>query len=277
MQRPLPAELPAVLSSAGLGLLLWLGVSVALLPPGSAMAVLRAPQMWALLLGLALVAAAGAFVYARDTTPRRPGRFLLTPTRWHGRRNVLVGAVLVLAVGTGALLTPGLDGATRALGLGFVGMLLALTSLGSLAVGAMIEVSPDGAAASAPLLVPARLLAALLTGLALMFALQSGLLGGGQGGSRMLLILLVLGLLAAALQALAARAASGTAASRTAGDMLLAPLLFAGVPALALGLAAAGVGSPTLWLWIVAVASLGGTLAARRVAPSFVATDVQVG
>lgn len=275
MQRPLPYALPAVLSAAGFGLLLWLGVSVALLPPGSAMAVLRAPQMWALILAVALIVGGGALVYARATPPRDPRRFLLAPTRWHGRRNVLVGVALLLAFGTAVLLTPGLDGATRALGLGFVGMLLALTSLGSLAAGALVEVSSDSALAPPPLAVPARMLSAMLTGLALMFALQSGMLGVGPGGSRMLVILLVLGLLAATLHALDVRAAPGVRVRPSWRAMLLPALLFAGVPALALGLAATGVGAATLWLWIVAGASMGGAFAARNAHAAV--SDVQVG
>jgi hypothetical protein len=57
--------------------------------------------------------------------------------------------------------------------------------------------------------------------------------------------------------------------------MLLPALLFAGVPALALGLAATGVGAATLWLWIVAGASMGGAFAARSTHPAV--ADVQVG
>ena len=279
MQRPLPAALPAVLSAAGFGLLVWLGVSVALLPPGSGMAVLRAPQMWTLILAIALLAAAAVCALAGSTPPVTPRTLLRTPTRWHGWRNVLTGATLALAASTALLLTPDTGGATRALGLGFVGMLLALTSLGALAACAMVELSPDRVAARAPLAVPARLLPALLTGLALMFALQSGLLGVGQGGSRMLVILLVLGLLSATLHAVDSRPASRVRAARhPRGQVLLPALLFAGIPALSLGLAASGAGGPTFWLWVVAAASLGGALIARSAPPALaVATDVQAG
>lgn len=263
MQRPPPGAMSAVLSAAGFGLLLWLGVSVALLPPGSGMAALRAPQMWALILALALLAAAAASALARTGGARALAALSRAPTVWHRRRNILTAIAVVLALATGVLLTPELGGAGRALALGFVGMSLTVASLGAVAADAVADALPSPPAALPPLAVPARLLSALLTGLALMFALLSGMLAVGQGGLRMLTILLVLGALAATVQWLDRRQArgDGRAGLEPSGRRgLLALLLLAGCPALALGLAAMGVGGATAWLWLVAVAVLAGTL-----------------
>src|SRR5690606_4921438 len=154
MQRPPPGAMSAVLSAAGFGLLLWLGVSVALLPPGSGMAALRAPQMWALILALALLAAAAALALARTGGPRTPGALFRAPTAWHRCRNILAAIAVVLALATGVLLTPELGGAWRALALGFTGMPLAAASLGAVAADAVADVLPPPPAVLPPLAVP---------------------------------------------------------------------------------------------------------------------------
>ena len=262
MQRPPTGAISTVLSAAGFGLLLWLGVSVALAPPGAGMAALRAPQMWALILALALLATAAALALAGRNGPRTPARLFRAPTGWHRRRNLLVLITVVLAMATGILLTPGVGRSVQGLGLGFAGMSLAAASLGAIAAGAVADALPPPPSTLPPLAVPARLLAGLVTGLALMFALLSGLLAVGQGGSRMLTILTLLGVLAAVTLWLDGRHAVGKGRiAATAGEALLSVLLLAGVPAIALGLAAAGFGHATIWLWIVALATLAGALA----------------
>ncbi len=262
MRRPPTGAISAVLSAAGFGLLLWLGVSVALAPPGAGMAALRAPQMWALILAMALLATAAALALASRGGPRTPAELFRAPTVWHRRRNILVLIAVVLATTTGVLLSPGVGGAGQALGLGFAGMSLAAASLGAVAAGAVADALPPPPSPLPPLAVPARLLAGLVTGLALMFALLSGLLAVGQGGSRMLTILLLLGMLAAVTLWLDRRRADGQGRiAATAGQALLSVLLLAGVPAIALGMAATGLGHATIWLWIVALATLAGALA----------------
>lgn len=254
MRRPPPGAMPAVLSATGFGLLLWLGVSVALLPHGTGMAALRAPQMWALIMGLALLAAAAACAVAA-----RGARGLLhADTPWQRRRNLLVAIAVLLAVATGVLLIPGVGGSARGLALGFAGMSLAAASLGAVAAAAVAEVSPAPRAELPPLAVPSRLLSAMLTGLALMFALLSGLLSASGGGPRMLTILLLLGVLASLVLWLDARQA-GASRDRSR-PAWLPPLLLAGAPALSLALATAGLGGATAWLWLVAICALAGAL-----------------
>lgn len=270
MQRPLPDAVSAVLSGTGLGLLLWLGISVALVPPGTGMAALRAPQMWALILALVLLSAAAAIAVSASQPPRGVRGLLRAPTRWHARRNALALSAVVLALITGALLSWAPSGASRALALGLSGMLLSVTSLGAVAASAMV--SPSAAASTVPphpLAVPVHLLSAMLTGLALMFALLSGLLAVGQAGARMLVILLILGVLVAGTATLHGRGAAGArigrplAARRSWARGLAVPALVVAVPALAWAMAAAGIGGPTLWLWGVALASFAGAVLDR--------------
>lgn len=267
--RPAPGALPAVLSAAGFGLLLWLGVSVAVLPHGTGMVALRAPQMWALLLALGLLCAAAGSALA-GARPRAARELLRAATPWQRRRNLLVAIAVVLALATGVLLTPGQGGAGRVLALSFAGMSLAGAAFGAVTADAVADAMQGAPATLPPLAVPARLLAALLTGLALMFALLSGLLAVGGGGFRMLTILLVLGVLAAATQWLDGRHArrDGRAAAGPAGRPAWWPwLLLAGVPGLALATASLGVGGITGWLWVVAIASFAGSLAAWPARP----------
>lgn len=270
MQRPLTDAVSAVLSGTGLGLLLWLGISVALLPPGAGMAALRAPQMWSLILALVLLSVAGAIAVSASRPPRGVRGLLRAPTRWHARRNALALSAVVLALSTGTLLSWAPSGASRALALGLAGMLLSVTSLGAVAANAMVR--PTAAASRTPphpLVVPVELLSAMLTGLALMFALLSGLLAVGQGGGRMLVILLVLGVLVAGTSALhwrgATSAGSGrpSAGARSRRHGLAASAMVVAVPALAWAMAGAGMGGPTLWLWVVALASFAGAVLER--------------
>lgn len=276
MPGPLPGALSAALSATGFGVLLWLGISVALAPSGAHMAALFAPQIWALIIALVLLAASAVTAMASAPPPRDVRALLRATTPWQARRNALAAAAVVLACLTGALLAWMAPGSSRALTLGLVGMLLTATALGAVAAGTMTPASAEGPAGTAhPLALPIHLLASMLTGLALMFALLSGLLTGGQEGGRMLGILLALAVLLLAAAALHRHDATRRA-RRTAGpgarvadwrSFLLAAALVAGVPALALALGAAGMGGATRWLWLVAVAAMAGIVVERRTQP----------
>ncbi|WP_202839289.1 hypothetical protein [Luteimonas saliphila] len=269
MQRPLPDAVSAVLSGTGFGLLLWLGISVALVPPGAGMAALRAPQMWSLILALALLCVAAAIAVSASAAPRSVRSLLHAPTRWHLRRNALASSAAALALAVGGLLSWAPSGAPRALALGLVGMLLSLTSLGVVVANAVARPSAASSAVPHPLIVPVQVLTALSTGLALMFALLAGLLAVGPGGGRMLIILLVLGVLAAATSALYWRDARAGGNGRPAArdfraSSLATPALLAAVPALAWAMSAAEVGGSTLWLWVISVASFTAAVVDRH-------------
>jgi len=266
MRHPWLAALSAALSEAGFGLLLWLGLSVALVSHSMQMPVLRALQLCAVVLALALlaIAAAGAaFAPAHDRGPRA---WLRTPTRWHARRNVLAAVAVVLACAVGALLAWVAPGATRASLLGVGGVVLALVALGTVACGALAQ---DGATQglSRQFALPVRLLSAMQGGLALTFALMAGLFAVDREGTGMFAILAVLGVLLALAGVLDWR--DGDHAARNGGHppaarlRLAAGLLLAGVPLLALGVASTLGGVPA-WLWAVALASLAGILLERR-------------
>ncbi|TWT22637.1 hypothetical protein FQY83_06375 [Luteimonas marina] len=277
MLRPWPDAIAQVLSAAGFGLLLWLGISVALITHGANMAALRAPQLWALILALALLAIAAAVAFSGTRPAGGVRTRLRAATPWQARRNALAAAAVVLACAVGGLVTWVAPGATRALLLGLAGMLLSATSLGAVAANAMAQAAaPGGGDRQHPLVVPIQLLSTMQTGLALMFALMASLLAIGRDGGRMLGIVLVLCLLVVAATALYWRdagrdrdkAAGPPAPAQARADRRrhrrIAAALVAGVPALALALAAAGIGGVTPWLWTIAVATVLGTALERH-------------
>lgn len=161
IRKPSWAALAATLASAGLGLLLWLGISIALLQgSGTELAPLRSMQHTGLLLACVLALAA---VYSlRSARPNANG------ARW--RRFALVTLILALAsaVALMALLT------RRPPDAGWISVAAALASLG--AIGAVLALGMSTAATGRPewrqqLVAPGHLAYALLAGLALLFAL----------------------------------------------------------------------------------------------------------
>ena len=266
MRHPWLAALSAALSEAGFGLLLWLGLSVALVSHSVQMPALRAMQLCAVLLALVLlgVAAAAAFAAARALAPRASPR---AATPWQARRNVLALVAVALAGLVGVLLAWVPPGATRAALLGTGGLVLAMAALGTIASGGLAQARAT-AGRSRQFALPIRLLSAMQGGLALTFALMAGLFGVGREGSGMFAILAVLG----ALLALACLLDWREGVRSGPGDGVPAPaprlriavgLLLAAVPLLAL-VAASSMGGVQGWLWVVALASVAAIVLERR-------------
>ena len=270
MRCPWLAALSAALSEAGFGLLLWLGLSVALVSHAAQLPALRAMQLCAILLALLLLAAATACAAFATADGRGPRALLRAPTRWHARRNVLASIAIAIACAVGALLAWAEPGATRASLLGPCGLALAMASLGAVACGALAQAGAT-AGGGRQFALPVRLLSAMQGGLAPTFALMAGLFAVGREGSGMLAILGVLGVLLALAGFLDGRDGDRTARGATGGARpaattrlrIAAGLLLAGVPLLALA-ASSAFGGVQAWLWIVATASLAGILLERR-------------
>ena len=269
MRYPWLAALSAALSEAGFGLLLWLGLSVALVSQTAQMPVLRTMQLCAVILALLLLAAAAAGAAFAPADGRGLRALPRAPTRWHARRNALAALAVVLACAVGALLAWVAPGATRASLLGLCGLVLAMASLGAVACGALAQAGATAVGAR-QLALPIRLLSAMQGGLALTFALMAGLFAVGSEGTAMFAILAVLGVLLALASLLdwrdadrAAHAGAGGARPAPTRLRIAVGLLLAGVPLLALGVASALGGVPA-WLWVVALASLAGILLERR-------------
>ena len=153
--------LAATLASAGLGLLLWLGISIALLQgSGAEMVPLRSMQHTGLLLACVLALAA---VYSlRSAAPSANG------ARW--RQFAIVALVLALASAIALMLLL----TRRPPDAGWVSIAAALLSLG--AIGAVLAMGMSTAATGRPqwrqqLVAPIHLAYALLAGVALLFAL----------------------------------------------------------------------------------------------------------
>ena len=270
MRCPWLAALSAALSEAGFGLLLWLGLSVALVSHTAQVPALRAMQLCAVTLALLLLAAAAACAAFAPADGRGLRVLARAPTRWHSRRNALAAVAVALACAVGALLAWMEPGATRASLLGLCGLVLAMASLGAVACGAAVQAAAT-AGNGRQFALPIRLLSAMQGGLALTFALMAGLFAVGSEGSGMFAILSVLGVLLALATRLDWREADRTTRGAAAGDVppaaarlrIATGLLLAGVPPLALG-AASALGGVPAWLWVVALASLGGILLERR-------------
>ena len=153
--------LAATLASAGLGLLLWLGISIALLQgSGAEMVPLRSMQHTGLLLACVLALAA---VYSlRSAAPSA------NEARW--RQFAIVALVLALASAVALMLLL----TRRPPDAGWVSIAAALLSLG--AIGAVLAMGMSIAATGRPpwrqqLVAPIHLAYALLAGVALLFAL----------------------------------------------------------------------------------------------------------
>jgi sulfite dehydrogenase (quinone) subunit SoeC len=177
------------LSGAGFGLLLWLGLSLALLHANApAMQPLYPLQMWALIAGAGLALAGLLSSLGHLGKPGRAWRALSQwRTSWLSREGVVALATLLCAAAIGATLVFFDPGATRALALGVGGLVLAGLALATVACTAMIYASlPPIPAWRHPLVLPVYLLFAMLAGLALMFLLMA-LLRPAAGDARLML------------------------------------------------------------------------------------------
>lgn len=190
------------LSGAGYGLLAWLGISIALLNlRGLVLPVLTGVQLAALVLGLALSTVGLFCSMAHLGKPFRSWRaFSQWRTSWLSREGVASIATVLPALAVGALLLWGEPGPTGTPLLAVSGALLALCALATVVCTAMIYASLKPIPAwRHPLVVPVYLLFALLTGLALLFALMLAMLGN-QGPGAMLLTLAIVAALLVALK-----------------------------------------------------------------------------
>lgn len=284
------------LSGAGFGLLLWLGLSVALLQLRGAPA-LPTTWLWALGTGTTLAVIGLLCSLAHLGRPLRAWRALSQwRTSWLSREGVLALACLVPAIVLGALLWRGVEGPLP----GVAGALLALLALGTVVCTAMIYASlPPIPAWRHPLVVPVYLLFALLTGMALMYLVFALRLPLGRDGPMALALLAALALVLAVAKWLYWRDIDRTPLPATRGDAvglpgrevsvferphtgqnfitremafvlarrhsrllrLLATALLAGAPLLACLLAAAGTGP----VWGAPALAFAGTLAASFV------------
>ena len=190
------------LSGAGYGLLAWLGVSITLLSlRGQVLPALVGVQLAALVLGLLLSTIGLLCSLGHLGKPLRAWRaFSQWRTSWLSREGVLAVVTLLPALAIGALLAWGEPGPNTASLLAVLGVLLAVCALATVACTAMIYASLKPIPAWChPLVLPVYLLFALLTGLALLFALMLAMLGN-QGAGMMLLTLAIVGMLLVALK-----------------------------------------------------------------------------
>ncbi|MEP6633996.1 MAG: DmsC/YnfH family molybdoenzyme membrane anchor subunit [Luteimonas sp.] len=185
MQPALSVIFFTTLSGAGYGLLMWLGVSIALLHTRSAvMMSAHGLQLAALLLGLALSTAGLLSSLAHLGKPLRAWRALSQwRTSWLSREGVLALATMLPALAIGVLLLTVRLGPNSATTLALSGFLLAAFALATVACTAMIYASLKTIPAwQHPLVVPVYLLFALLTGLALLFVLMAWKSGTDREG-----------------------------------------------------------------------------------------------
>jgi DMSO reductase anchor subunit len=190
------------LSGAGYGLLAWLGVSIALLNlRGPALPAPTGVQLAALLLGLLLSTAGLLASLGHLGKPLRSWRaFSQWRTSWLSREGVMAIATLLPALAVGGLLWWGTPGPATTPLLAVSGIVLALCALATVACTAMIYASLKPIPAwRHPLVLPVYLLSALLTGLALLFALMLAM-PGGQDPEAMLLTLAIVAALLVALK-----------------------------------------------------------------------------
>ncbi|RPD87648.1 hypothetical protein [Luteimonas sp. 100069] len=231
------AALP--LSAAGLGLLMWSGMTTALLqlrPPGSA--ALHQLQLIGMLMGSALLVC-GMLVRRFAPAPR-------LPTAPPGRRTrLLVWTTLGISVFLCALLISGawMRGGVWLAVLGVVQMLVAFGAVAAMASDHARPPSPP--AWQQPLVLPVHLLLAMSTGLALLYLLMDRLLVSGSDGRTMLGTLAGLGICLALFKVVYWRAIDRLATAASRAHTFHAPrvvvlALAAGVPFAAWLLAPSG-------------------------------------
>ncbi len=229
------------LAGAGLGLLMWSGMTTALLQLRPvATSTLHQLQLLGLVLGAVLVVA--GLIAQRVASPAPP-----TAPR---RARVVVMITLAIASLLLILLVAG-AWTTRGPLLVTLGVVLLLAAFGTVAAIASGYAGPDAPAPwQQPLVLPVHLLLAMSTGLALLYLLMDRLFVSGNDGRTMLATLTGLGACLALCKALYWRAVDQLATSR------IAPSPFRGARIAVLGLAA---GAPALcWLlaWTGSVPSL---------------------
>jgi DMSO reductase anchor subunit len=185
-------------SGAGYGLLAWLGAWIALsVLRGQALPAHTGVQLAALLLGLLLSTAGLLASLGHLGKPLRSWRaFSQWRTSWLSREGVMAIATLLPALTVGALLWRGMSGPATAPLLAVSGIVLALCALATVACTAMIYASLKPIPAwRHPLVLPVYLLFALLTGLALLFALMLAMPGHRGPGAMLLALAIVAALL----------------------------------------------------------------------------------
>lgn len=224
------------LSSAGLGLLMWSGMTTALLQVRlEGASTLQQLQLIGVLIGSAFLTCGMLMRHFA------PAQLPAPPTR---RARLLVWATLGIALALCVLLLTGAGmrqvGLPRALGVG-----LLLAAFGSVtALTSDYARLPSPPAWQQPLVLPVQLLLAMSTGLALLYVLMDRMLVSGSDGRTMLATLSGLGACAALCKGVYWRAIDRLP---TAGA---APRTFPGARLLVLGLAA---GAPLLG-WLLATA-----------------------
>ncbi|MCD9029371.1 hypothetical protein LDO26_14325 [Luteimonas sp. BDR2-5] len=219
MPHLLTTSVLSTLSAAGLGLLMWTGMTIALLHMRAASASsLHQLQLLALLLGAALVAAG---LFARGPgSARLRGAAARWRTDWPARAALLATATLLLALLLAALLALAPAGASRATGLSLLGLLLLASAFATAAATAtaLSRAAPAVAAWQHPMTLPIRVLLAMACGLAVLYLLMQLLFVSYNDGVTMLATLTGLGVAAAACAAVQWRAADRGAQAATATD-----------------------------------------------------------
>ncbi len=207
MPHLLTASLLSTLSAAGLGLLMWTGMTIALLQMRAASASsLHQLQLLALLLGAGLLAAG---LFARGPGHAPLGNALAHWRRdWPARATLLSVVSLLLALLLAALLAWVPAGAARATGLSLLGLALLAGAFAAAAATAtaLARTAPAVAAWQHPLTLPIRLLLAMACGLAVLYLLMQLLFVSYNDGTTMLATLTGLGVAALACAALQWRA-----------------------------------------------------------------------
>ncbi|MBC7990359.1 MAG: dimethyl sulfoxide reductase anchor subunit [Luteimonas sp.] len=177
------------LSGAGYGLLVWLGITIAMLHTRSTtMQSMHTLQLATLALGLALSTIGLLCSLLHLGKPQRAWRALSQwRTSWLSREGLLALLTVLPALAIGVMLLTVELGPNSAPTLGLLGFALAVLALATVACTAMIYASlkPIPAWRHA-LVVPVYLLFALLTGLALLFLLMNLASSGGGGVTGML-------------------------------------------------------------------------------------------
>lgn len=250
----------APLARAGLGLLMWSGVTAALLQ-------LRADAASTLLqLQLAGVLLGGALVLAGMAMPRFAPATAPMPPTGRGAR-LLVWSTLGIA----ALLGLGLTATwarSAPMMLAMTGLALLLGAFAAVAALASAYMRPSSPAAwQQPLVLPVHLLLAMSTGLAVLYLLMDRLLLPGNDGRIMLATLAGLGVCIGLCKGLYWRALDGRAtggADRPRGARGAVVGLATGVPALGWLLAPPGGAPVSALLLAVALALLAAAMLEHR-------------
>lgn len=248
------------LTGAGLGLLMWSGMTTALLQlRPEATSTLHQLQLLGLVVGVVFVAAGLlAQRLARPVAPTAPRR-----------ARVLVVITLAIAA---LLLVLLVAGAWTTLGplLVALGLLLLLAAFGTVAAIASGYAGPAAPAPwQQPLVLPVHLLLAMSTGLAVLYVLMDRLFVSGNDGRTMLATLTGLGACLALCKGLYWRAvdrlpASGIAPPPFRGARVAVLGLAAGAPLLCWLLALTGIVPPLAPLLLAALALLGAAALEHR-------------